>query len=181
MKVLDTALAGVKIVEPTVFGDNRGWFYEVYNQQAFREAGIDVQFVQDNHSYSAQIGTVRGIHFQNNPYCQAKLVRCTRGYITDIVVDLRPTSPTYRQWLAVDLTQDNKRQLFIPHGFGHGFVTRSADVEIQYKVDALYNKACDRSILWCDPAIGVDWGVETPILSDKDKNAPLLKDSDINF
>ena len=181
MKILDTQLQDVKIVEQTVFGDNRGWFYEVYNQKAFEAAGIKVSFVQDNHSFSAQKGTIRGIHFQKNPYAQAKLVRCTRGAIKDVVVDLRHDSPTYKQWIAVELSEENKLQLFIPRGFGHGFVTLTDNVELQYKVDNFYSKDCDRSILWCDPEIGVDWGVQQPILSQKDASAPALKDSDVDF
>ena len=181
MKISDTQLQGVKIVEQTVFGDNRGWFYEVYNQNAFRAAGIDVTFVQDNHSFSAQKGTIRGIHFQKNPMAQAKLVRCTKGAIKDVVVDLRKNSPTYKQWIAVTLTEENKLQLFIPRGFGHGFVTLTDDVELQYKVDNFYSKECDRSILWNDDEIGVEWGVENPILSLKDSSAPKLKDSDVDF
>lgn len=181
MKVIDTALSGVKIIEPTVFGDNRGWFYEVYNQQAYEAAGITTLFVQDNHSFSAQKGTVRGIHFQKNPMSQAKLVRCTRGTIMDVIVDLRRNSPTYKQWLMVELSEENKKQVFIPRGFGHGFVTITDNCELQYKVDNLYSKECDRSILWCDPEIGVKWGVADPILSDKDRLAPALKDSDVDF
>lgn len=181
MKIIDTEISDVKIVEQTVFGDNRGWFYEVYNQKAFEAAGINVTFVQDNHSYSAQKGTIRGIHFQKNPMSQAKLVRCTRGAIKDVVVDLRKNSPTYKKWIAVELTEDNKLQLFIPRGFGHGFVTLSDDVELQYKVDNFYSKECDRSILWCDEDIGVEWGVSDPILSQKDSSAPPLKDSDVDF
>lgn len=181
MKITDTILDGVKIIEPTVFGDNRGWFYEVYNQEAFKKAGIDIVFVQDNHSFSAQKGTVRGIHFQKDPASQAKLVRCTKGIIKDVVVDLRKSSPTYKKWIAVELSEDNKLQLLIPHGFGHGFVTLTDNCELQYKVDGFYSKENDRSILWCDPEIGVDWEVTDPILSEKDKNAPLLSNSDVNF
>lgn len=181
MNCKNTEIEGVKILEPTVYGDNRGWFYEVYNQKAFKEVGIDVDFVQDNHSFSAQKGTIRGIHFQTAPATQAKLVRCTRGIIKDIVVDLRKDSATYKKWIAVVLSEENKLQLFIPRGCGHGFVTLSDNVELQYKVDNLYSKECDRSILWCDKEIGVEWGVENPILSEKDKNAPFLKDSDVNF
>ena len=181
MIVEKTKLEGVLILEPRVFGDNRGWFYEVYNQETLKQNGIDVVFVQDNHSYSAMKGTVRGIHFQKDPSSQAKLVRCTRGRIKDVIVDLRKQSPTYKQWIAVELSADNKKQVFIPHGFGHGFVTLCDDCELQYKVDGYYSKENARSILWCDPDIGVDWGVSDPILSDKDKFAPSLSGSDVNF
>ncbi|MBR4800622.1 MAG: dTDP-4-dehydrorhamnose 3,5-epimerase [Clostridia bacterium] len=181
MNVIKTELEGVLILEPSVFGDNRGWFFESYNEQTYRQCGIDVTFVQDNHSYSAMKGTVRGIHFQKNPMSQAKLVRCTDGTIKDVIVDLRKNSPTYKKWIAVELSKENKRQVFIPHGFGHGFVTLTDNCELQYKVDKYYSKECDRSILWNDKEIGVDWGVGAPILSDKDKNAPSLALSDVDF
>lgn len=181
MIVTKTQLEGVLILDPDVFGDNRGWFSETYNEKKYQEYGIDVRFVQDNHSFSAQKGTVRGIHFQKNPMSQAKLVRCTNGIIKDIVVDLRKESPTYKKWIAVELSKDNKRQLFIPHGFGHGFVTLTDNCELQYKVDEYYSKECDRSILWCDKEIGIDWNVQFPILSDKDKNAVPLALSDVDF
>lgn len=181
MIVTKTELEGVLIIEPNVFGDNRGWFSESYNEKRYQEYGIDVRFVQDNHSYSAQKGTVRGIHFQKDPMSQAKLVRCTNGTIMDVVVDLRKGSSTYKKWIKVELSKENKRQIFIPHGFGHGFVTLTDDCELQYKVDEYYSKECDRSILWCDKEIGVDWGADEPILSEKDKNAPPLSLCDVNF
>ena len=181
MKAIQTELDGVIVLEPTVFGDNRGWFFESYNEETYKKLGIDVRFVQDNHSYSAQKGTVRGLHFQKDPMSQAKLVRCTRGTIKDVIVDLRKDSPTYKKWIAVVLSEENKKQVFIPHGFGHGFVTLTDDCELQYKVDRYYSKECDRSVRWCDAEIGVDWGVADPILSEKDKNAPPLTLSDVNF
>ena len=182
MKKIETELPGVVIVEPQVFGDQRGYFMETYNKQAFAELGITTEFVQDNQSYSAQKGILRGIHFQNAPYAQAKLVRVTKGAVLDVAVDLRRGSPTYRKWVAVELSAENKRMLFIPRGFGHGFRTLTDDVEFCYKVDNLYNKACDRGIRFDDPAIGVEWGeVVEELLSQKDTTSPMLCDSDCNF
>lgn len=181
MKITATALPEVRIVEPQVFGDNRGWFYESYSYEKLKEAGIDVSFVQDNRSYSKEKGTLRGIHFQKSPMAQSKLITCTRGRILDVAVDLRKGSPDYLKWVSVELNEDNKLMLFIPKGFGHGFVTLTEDVEVLYKVDEYYSKEHDRSIRFDDRAIGVDWGVSEPILSEKDKNAPLLCDSDVDF
>jgi dTDP-4-dehydrorhamnose 3,5-epimerase len=181
MKVVPTSLEGVFIIEPEVFGDNRGWFMETYSRLKLRDQGIDITFIQDNHSYSAQKGTLRGLHFQNNPMAQTKLVRCTRGVILDVAVDIRKGSPNYKKWVAVELSAENKKQLIIPKGFAHAFLTVTDDVEVQYKVDAYYSKEHDRGIRYDDPTIGIDWGNITPILSDKDKNAPLLDDSDANF
>lgn len=181
MKKIETELPGVCIVEPQVFGDHRGYFMETYSTKAFADIGITNVFVQDNQSFTAQKGTLRGIHFQNAPMAQAKLVRVTRGAVLDVAVDLRRGSPTYRQWVGVELSAENKRMLFIPRGFGHGFVTLTDDVEFCYKVDNLYSRACDRGIRFNDPSIGVQWGVENPILSDKDTNSPMLADSDCNF
>lgn len=181
MNIIKTELEGVYILEPRVFGDHRGWFTETYSKLKFKELGIDIEFVQDNHSFSAQKGTLRGLHFQLNPRAQAKLVRCTKGEILDVAVDLRRGSPMYKRWVAVELTEDNKKQLLIPQGFAHGFLTLTDDVEVQYKVDEYYSQEDDRSIRYDDPEINVDWGRIEPILSDKDINAPLLKDSDVNF
>lgn len=182
MKKIETSLPGVVIVEPQVFGDHRGYFMETYNQAAFAAIGIDSVFVQDNQSFTAQKGTLRGIHFQNAPYAQAKLVRVTKGAVLDVAVDLRKGSPTYKQWVAVELSADNKRMLYIPRGYGHGFRTLTDDVEFCYKVDNLYSKECDRGIRYNDPAIGVDWGeVIDSLLSQKDTTSPLLADSDCNF
>lgn len=182
MKRIDTKLLGVCIVEPDVHGDHRGYFMETYNQKAFEDIGITAVFVQDNQSFTAQKGTLRGIHFQNAPMAQAKLVRVTRGAVMDVAVDLRRGSPTYKQWVGVELSAENKRMLFIPRGFGHGFRTLTDDVEFCYKVDHLYSRECDRGIRFNDPAIGVDWGeVTESLLSQKDTTAPLLEDSDCNF
>ncbi len=181
MEKIATALPGVFILEPKVFGDHRGYFMETYSTRVFAELGIDNVFVQDNQSFTARKGTLRGIHFQNAPMAQAKLVRVTRGAVLDVAVDLRKGSPTYRQWVGVELSAENKRMLFIPRGFGHGFVTLTEDVEFCYKVDNLYSKECDRGIRFNDPAIGVEWGVEAPVLSEKDSTSHLLADSDCNF
>ena len=182
MNKIATKLEGVYIIEPQVFGDQRGYFMEVWSTRNFAELGLHYDFVQDNQSFSSQKGILRGIHFQNAPMAQAKLVRVTKGAVMDVVVDLRKGSPTYCQWEAVVLSADNKRMLMIPRGFGHGFKTLTDDVEFCYKVDNLYSKECDRGIRFNDPAIGVDWGeVREELLSPKDTNAPLLADSDCNF
>lgn len=181
MKIIKTEIDDVLILEPRVFGDHRGWFTETYSKTKFQELGIDIDFVQDNHSMSAQKGTLRGLHFQTNPKAQTKLVRCTKGKILDVAVDLRKGSSTYKQWVGVELSEDNKMHLLIPKGFAHGFLTLTDDVEVQYKVDEYYAPECDRSIRFDDPEIGVDWGIENPILSEKDLKAPLLKDSDVDF
>ncbi|MBQ6509213.1 MAG: dTDP-4-dehydrorhamnose 3,5-epimerase [Flexilinea sp.] len=182
MNRIDTNIPGVYIIEPKVFGDHRGYFMETYSTRAFAEIGIDTVFVQDNQSFSARKGTLRGIHFQNAPYSQTKLVRVTRGAVMDVAVDLRKGSPTYRQWVTAELSAENKRMFYIPRGFGHGFKTLTDDVEFCYKVDNLYNRECDRGIRYNDPSIGVDWGgVIEELLSAKDTTSPLLDDSDCNF
>lgn len=181
MKLKETGIAGLVVIEPDVHGDHRGWFMETYSKPKFEELGIICEFVQDNQSFSAQKGTLRGLHFQKNPMAQAKLLRCTAGKILDVAVDLRKNSPTYKKWYAVELSTENKRMFFMPKGMGHGFVTLSDNVEVQYKVDAVYSPECDRSIRFDDPEIGVEWGIESPILSQKDLQAPMLKDSDVDF
>jgi dTDP-4-dehydrorhamnose 3,5-epimerase len=181
MKTIKTELDGVLILEPKVFGDNRGWFMETYSKNTLSEAGIDTIFIQDNQSFSAQKGTLRGLHFQKNPMAQTKLIRCTKGAILDVAVDIHKNSPNYKKWVAVELSEENKRQLYIPKGFAHGFVTLTDNVEVQYKVDEYYAPDCDRSIRFDDSEINVDWKIENPILSNKDLSAPLLKDSDANF
>lgn len=181
MNIVKTNVEDVIIIEPKVFGDHRGWFTETYSKEKFKEHGVEIDFIQDNHSFSAQKGTLRGLHFQLNPKAQTKLVRCTKGKILDVAVDLRQGSPTYKKWIAVELTEENKKQLLIPKGFAHGFLTLTNDVEVQYKVDEYYSPENDRSIRFDDPDIGVIWGVDSPILSNKDLNAPSLKESDINF
>jgi len=179
MKITETAISGVLILEPDIFKDSRGWFCESYNEDTYRKLGIDVHFVQDSHSFSAAKGTLRGLHFQNNPHAQSKLVRCTRGAVLDVVVDIRKSSPTYKKWISVELSSENQRQLFIPKGFAHGFVTLVDDTEFQYKVDAYYHKGSERCIAYNDPGIAIDWRIEHPILSERDRGAPLLADCDM--
>lgn len=181
MNITKTEIEDVLVIESKVFGDHRGWFTENYSKQKFKENGIDIEFVQDNHSMSAEKDTLRGLHFQLNPKSQTKLIRCTKGRILDVVVDLRKGSTTYKKWVAVELTSEDKKQLLIPKGFAHGFITLTNDVEVQYKVDEYYEPKYDRSIRFDDPEIGINWGVKKPILSDKDIKAPLLIDSDVNF
>ena len=182
MKVIETALPGVVIIEPQVFGDARGWFMESWSAKKMEDGGIHVAFVQDNHSFSAQKGTLRGLHYQLNPMAQAKLLRASRGAIFDVAVDIRRGSPTYVQWVGVELSAENYRQLFIPRGFAHGFITLTDNVEVQYKADNLYAPDCDGNIRWDDPAIGVAWPLTPTVLSEKDANAPLLAErSELNF
>ena len=181
MNVIETKLPGVVIVEPQVFGDHRGWFMESWSRKTMEAHGLNCDFVQDNQSYTARKGTLRGIHFQQYPMAQTKLVRVTRGAVMDVAVDLRKDSPTYRQWVAVELSAENRKQLLIPQGFGHAFLTLTDDVEFVYKCDNFYSKEHDRNIRFDDPELGVEWGIAEPILSEKDAAAPFLKDSDCNF
>ena len=181
MNFIPTKLDGVWIVEPKVFGDHRGFFMESWSKRAFEEAGLHYDFVQDNHSSSMVKGTLRGIHFQKGDKAQAKLVRCVKGTVLDVAVDLRPSSPTYKQWVGVELSAENKRQLLIPRGFGHGFVTLTDDVEFLYKADNFYAPEADGGIRWNDPELAVEWGVENPILSKKDSESPFLKDAVTGF
>ena len=176
MKITKTKLDGVVIIEPDVFSDNRGFFMESWNKRKMAEAGLDYDFVQDNHSKSTVKGTLRGIHFQKGDKAQAKLVRCVKGAVFDVAVDLRRNSPTFKQWVGVVLSEENKKQLLIPRGFGHGFVTLTDDVEFLYKADNYYAPEADAGIRWNDSDIGVEWVTENPILSDKDKKNPFLKD-----
>lgn len=164
-----------------MFGDHRGWFMESWSKKKYEDVGINVEFVQDNESFTAKKGTLRGIHFQQAPFAQSKLVRVVQGAVLDVAVDLRKNSPTYLQWVAVELSSENKKQFFIPQGFGHGFLTLTDNVQFVYKCDNFYSKEHDRSIRFDDEEIGVDWGVTDPIVSEKDMNAPKLKDSDCNF
>jgi dTDP-4-dehydrorhamnose 3,5-epimerase len=174
----------VFLVPPHRFGDDRGWFEETWNADRFRaQTGIETAFVQDNASRSKTPGTVRGLHFQAPPFAQAKLVRCPRGAIFDAIVDIRHGSPTFGQWAGVELTAENARQLWVPRGFAHGFVTLQPDSEIAYKVDNPYSAEHDGVMLWNDPAIGIDWPFDTSaaILSEKDKAAPKLADLPVLF
>lgn len=182
MKAITTAISGVLLVEPQVFKDDRGWFTESYSQKKLAALGITNEFVQDNHSFSALAGTVRGLHFQKAPHTQSKLVRCTRGAVRDVAVDIRAGSPTYLEYVSAELTPANALQLLVPRGFAHGFVTLLDDTEVQYKVDSYYCKESDRSIRFDDLEIGIDWQWKGRFsLSEKDAKAPSLKDSDHGF
>ncbi len=185
MKCTSTKIEDVKIIDPDVFGDHRGWFMETYNTDKLKDFGICNVFVQDNMSYSARKGTLRGLHYQCWPYAQAKLIRCTRGAVIDVAVDLRKGSPTFGKWVSCLLSAENKRMLFIPRGFAHGFLTVTDDVEFQYKCDNLYNKASEGSVRFDDPTIAVNWSgllnELKPILSEKDMKAPSLEECNANF
>lgn len=174
MHAEDTRLPGVKLLIPKVFGDDRGFFMETFNQATARELGIPTEFVQDNHSYS-QRGVLRGLHYQY-PTWQGKLIRVVQGEIFDVAVDIRPDSPTRGQWFGAYLSGDNKRQMFVPEGFAHGFCVTGEDAHVLYKCTTLYVPDEDAGVLWNDPDIGVEWPIEAPILSGKDRSAPPLKD-----
>ena len=179
MIIEQTSLGGVYLITPRRFGDNRGFFAETWNREVFRAQGIDLDFVQDNHSLSAQPGTVRGLHFQAPPRAQAKLVRCGRGRLFDVAVDIRVGSPTYGRWFGAELSFENGRQLLIPAGFAHGFVTREPDTEIVYKCSDTYAPETEGAVLWNDPGIGIDWGLpagQDAVLSARDAVAPRLAD-----
>jgi dTDP-4-dehydrorhamnose 3,5-epimerase len=175
LKFIDTPLPGVVVIEPRVFGDDRGFFMETYRADVFREHGIATEFVQDNHSRSAR-GVLRGLHYQE-PRAQGKLVRCTRGALFDVAVDIRRGSPSFGRWYAVELTETNYRMLWVPAGFAHGFCALTDGADLVYKVTELYRADCDRSILWNDPEIAIQWPVRDPILSAKDAAAPRLRDA----
>ncbi|NHN34285.1 dTDP-4-dehydrorhamnose 3,5-epimerase [Paenibacillus agricola] len=181
MKLVNTKIQGVLIIEPAVFGDNRGFFMESYNGKKFGDLGIDYTFIQDNHSLSVETGVLRGLHYQLNPKAQTKLVRVTAGAIYDVVVDIRQSSPTFGQWVGVILSAANKRQLLVPQGFAHGFCTIVPNTEVLYKVDEYYSPEHDRGIAWDDPALAIDWPTTSPILSDKDTKHPTLADAEMNF
>lgn len=182
MKVEHLNLPGLVVLQPARFGDARGYFSETWNRQRMAEHGLDIEFVQDNHSVSASVGTVRGLHFQAPPHAQAKLVRCGRGALFDVAVDIRSGSPTYGQWAGVELSAENGRQLLILAGFAHGFVTRQPDTEIIYKCSDYYAPECEGSVRFDDPQIAIDWGLTgEPVLSDKDAVAPWLADLDSPF
>lgn len=181
MKIVATDIEDLFIIEPQVFGDSRGWFMESWSQKKMEEAGLFYNFVQDNHSFSALKGTLRGLHFQKGSSSQAKLVRCVKGAVFDVAVDLRKNSKTYKKWVGCILSEENKKQFLIPRGFAHGFLTLTDNVEFVYKADNYYDPQADRNIIWNDEEINVDWGIENPILSEKDKKAPKLSESDVDF
>ena len=183
MQITPTALPEVLEITPRRFGDHRGYFSETWNRRALAEAGVDIDFVQDNHSLSAAQGTLRGLHFQSPPAAQDKLVRVVSGAVLDVAVDIRKGSPRYGQWVGVELSAENGKQLFIPKGFLHGFVTLLPDTQFVYKCSDYYAPACDGAVVWSDPDIGIDWGVDPAIVttSDKDAAAPRLADFDSPF
>lgn len=177
MKVIETSLPGVLLLEPKVFGDERGFFMETYHVERFREIGIDAAFVQDNHSRSAR-GVLRGLHFQE-PKAQGKLVRCPRGAIFDVAVDIRRSSPHFGKWFGTELSEENKRMLWVPPGFAHGFCALTEIAELVYKCTELYDPNADRAVAWNDPAIGIEWPISDPQLSAKDAAAPTLANAPI--
>ena len=178
LDITPTALPEVKVITPKRLGDERGFFSEIYNRQRFEAAGIDVDFVQDNHSWSAQPGTIRGLHFQSHPHAQAKLVRVVRGRILDVAVDIRRSSATYGQHVAVELSAENWRQLWVPAGFAHGFCTLEPGSEVLYKVSRYYSADDDHGLAFDDPALGIAWPVapDRAVLSDRDRRHPRLAD-----
>jgi len=175
MEIVKTKIPDLYIIKPRVFEDNRGYFFESYNKNAFLINGIDQNFVQDNESKSSK-GVLRGLHFQKTPFAQGKLVRVMQGAVLDVAVDLRKSSPTYGEWVAVELNHDNKWMYWIPPGFAHGFVTLEDNTVFFYKCTNVYNKESEGSILWNDPDLNIDWKVTNPILSEKDLVSPLFKD-----
>lgn len=180
MQKIETAIPDLYMITPQVFEDERGWFYESWSERAFLELGLSYTFLQDNQSFSKEKGTLRGLHFQKGEASQAKLVRCLRGAILDVAVDLRKNSKTFLKWVAVELSSENKMMLLVPRGFAHGFLTLSDDVEFAYKVDNFYNKEAEGAICFDDKEIGIDWGLSLEekaklILSEKDKAAPSLR------
>jgi len=181
LKLHPCRLPGIKLIEPDVFEDRRGFFMESYNEVKFAELGVHCRFVQDNHSLSVERGVLRGLHYQLKPRAQAKLVRVIRGAVYDVVVDIRRGSPTFGQWEGFVLSAENKLQLFVPRGFAHGFCTLEPNTEVLYKVDDLYARDLERGIAWNDPALGIPWPIENPILSDKDARHPPLADAEFNF
>ena len=183
MKLTHTNLEGCSVLSPARFGDARGFFSESWNKARMDEAGLHYDFVQDNHSLSEQVGTVRGMHFQSPPHAQAKLVRCGRGSLLDVAVDIRKGSPSYGKWVSEVLSFENGKQLLVPRGFLHGFATLEPMTEIIYKCDDYYAADCDGAVRFDDPDLSIDWGVEAAkaVLSDKDAAALLMKDFDSPF
>ncbi|WYP25973.1 dTDP-4-dehydrorhamnose 3,5-epimerase [Alkalihalobacillus sp. FSL W8-0930] len=176
MKVIELEIEGVKLIEPTVYHDERGFFLESYQQVAWHEVGISTTFIQDNHSYSSQSGVLRGLHLQIGEAAQTKLVRVLSGAVYDVVVDLRPTSSTFKKWIAVTLQADDHQQLLVPKGFAHGFCTLSPHTQVLYKVDQLYNREMERGVNWADRELAIKWPTSTPILSEKDQQLPILRE-----
>ncbi|MBO5866277.1 MAG: dTDP-4-dehydrorhamnose 3,5-epimerase [Bacteroidaceae bacterium] len=182
MDVIKTEIEGVVIIEPRIFKDDRGYFYESFSQREFEEKVCKTIFVQDNQSKSSY-GVLRGLHFQKPPYCQSKLVRCIKGAVLDVAVDIRKGSPTFGKYVAVELSEDNHRQFFVPRGFAHGFAVLTDEAVFQYKCDNFYNKESEGSVAWNDPLLAIDWRIpaENVLLSEKDKLSKTIKDADYLF
>jgi dTDP-4-dehydrorhamnose 3,5-epimerase len=180
MEIIPTKISDVCIIKPMVFADDRGYFFESYNREKFLASALDLNFIQDNESRSMK-GVLRGLHFQQHPSAQGKLVRVMRGAVLDVAVDIRKKSPTFGKWVSIVLTGDNKYMYWIPEGFAHGFLTLEDDTVFFYKCTNVYNKASEGSIRWNDPDLNINWGTDNPILSDKDKIAPLFKDLNTTF
>ena len=179
--VVSTEIEDVKVIYPRIFEDERGFFYETFNTRRLREEGIDFIPVQENCAYSLKKGTIRGLHFQNHPMAQAKIVRCTQGRVMDYAIDLRKDSPSYLKFVAVELSSYNKKQIYIPVGFAHGVISLEDNSVIEYFTDNVYSPENDRSIKYDDKTIGIDWGTDKIIISQKDQNAPYVEESDCNF
>lgn len=182
MEVIKTGIEGVVIIEPRIFKDDRGYFYESFSQREFEEKVCHTTFVQDNQSKSSY-GVVRGLHFQKPPYTQSKLVRCIKGAVLDVAVDIRKGSPTFGKHVAVELSEENHRQLFVPRGFAHGFAVLTPEAVFQYKCDNFYNKESEGAIAWNDPELAIDWRIpaEQVLLSEKDKQSKCMNDADFLF
>lgn len=175
MEIVKTKIADLYIIKPRVFEDHRGYFFESYNKQEFIQLGIDQNFVQDNESMSEK-GVLRGLHYQKPPFAQGKLVRVMQGAVLDVAVDIRSGSPTYGEWVAVKLTQENKWMYWIPPGFAHGFVSLTDNTVFFYKCTNVYNKEAEGSIIWNDPTLNIDWNIQNPKLTERDSQSPLFKD-----
>lgn len=180
MQVTKTFIEGLLVIQPKVFHDERGYFYEPYNKKTYAEAGITDEFVQDNQSFS-QKGVIRGMHFQNPPHAQAKLLRILQGKIWDVVIDIRKSSPTYGKHFGIELSAENKTIFYVPQGFAHGFLTLEDDTLLLYKCSDFYNKASEESLSWNDPDVAIPWNITNPILSEKDLNGKMLKDFKSQF
>lgn len=183
MKIIKTPIEGLLVLEPTVHRDERGYFFESYNKQVFeRETGLHINFLQDNQALSIK-NVLRGLHYQNNPHAQTKLLRVAEGSIWDVAVDIRKGSKTYKQWYGVELSAENKLQLLVPHGFAHGYAVLTDVAVVMYKCDDVYNKSCEGGVYFADPTIGIDWKIDPAKanISEKDKNQPLLADCNSVF
>lgn len=180
MQVIATTIPDLLVIQPKIFEDPRGYFYESYNKSNFAEHNIHVEFVQDNQSLS-QKGVLRGLHFQNNPHAQGKLVRVITGAVFDVAVDIRKSSPTYGKWFGMELTEENKTMMYIPEGFAHGFATLRDNTIFSYKCTNFYNKASEDCLLWNDPDIGINWNIENPLLSEKDLQGKRIKNFETLF